>query len=96
MNDLFSKNKLKKENDNDNKEDNLDISKRFNKIYIKKKQDLNEIIPIKEEENESVKEDENITDKKVKFNLDKKELHEIGRKNEEKNNMKSVNIVKKF
>ena len=60
VNDFFSKNKLKDVNDNDNnnndnKEDNLTISKRFNKIYTKKKQGLNEVIPIKEEENESIK-----------------------------------------
>ena len=102
MNDFFSKNKLKDVNDNDNnnndnKEDNLTISKRFNKIYTKKKQDLNEVIPIKEEENESIKEDEKESDERnVEFNLDKKEIQKNKRKKEEKDNMKSVKIGKNF
>ena len=102
VNDFFSKNKLKDVNDNDNnnndnKEDNLTISKRFNKIYIKKKQGLNEVIPIKEEENESIKEDEKESDERnVEFNLDKKEIQKNKRKKEEKDNMKSVKIGKNF
>ena len=88
VNGLNSQNKLKNANlllVNGNEIDNDK-----EKINSKKKFDLNEVIPIKEE-NESIKEDEKeSTGKKVKFNLGKNEE----KKNNNYNNMKSVKLDK--
>ena len=88
VNGLNSQNKLKNANlllVNGNEIDNDK-----EKINSKKKFDLNEVIPIKEE-NESIKEDEKeSTGKKVKFNLGKNEE----KKNNNYNNMKRVKLDK--